>query len=294
MPALSAQLGWSLVVGTAAFLILAIAVIVTIVLHSRKIAESEKKFRLLFNQGFNALILFNSDQQVVDVNNSACDLLVYSKNELSGRNMAELFPAEKWTSLETEIDKIFKSEIGYVGETTLMTKNGRKMVTEVGFIFLKIDSKPHILGSFRDISTHKKALTELSKKNAILKELITHIEDEKTKYKKQLASTIRKILMPSMDKLVENDGSINKLQYDQLKENLEELVNSSSRFLFAYPKLSPREVEICNLIKNGASSKDIAESLSLSVVTINKHRERIRKKLVISNRNINLSSFLKD
>ncbi|MCP4580121.1 MAG: helix-turn-helix transcriptional regulator [candidate division Zixibacteria bacterium] len=69
--------------------------------------------------------------------------------------------------------------------------------------------------------------------------------------------------------------------------------NDSITILEAYDKLSPREIEICSMIKNGATSKEIAETLSISVLTVNKHRERIRKKLVISNKGINLTSFLK-
>jgi DNA-binding CsgD family transcriptional regulator len=48
------------------------------------------------------------------------------------------------------------------------------------------------------------------------------------------------------------------------------------------------------LIKGGASSKEIAETLHLSVATIQKHRERIRHKLDLANKNINLASFLKN
>ncbi len=59
-----------------------------------------------------------------------------------------------------------------------------------------------------------------------------------------------------------------------------------------YPKLSPREREICNLIKGGATSKEIAASLSISLATVRKHRELIRRKLGLTNKDINLLSYL--
>ena len=60
-----------------------------------------------------------------------------------------------------------------------------------------------------------------------------------------------------------------------------------------FDSLSPRETEICNMIRNGMSSKQISESLHLSTVTIHKHREQIRNKLGLTNMKINLSTYLR-
>ncbi|MEA1928737.1 MAG: helix-turn-helix transcriptional regulator, partial [Candidatus Auribacterota bacterium] len=57
-------------------------------------------------------------------------------------------------------------------------------------------------------------------------------------------------------------------------------------------KLTPREIEICNMIKNGLSSKEIAGLLHLSLKTINRHRQNIRRKCNIRNQKINLATFL--
>lgn len=47
-------------------------------------------------------------------------------------------------------------------------------------------------------------------------------------------------------------------------------------------KLSARELEILQLIKNGMTSKEIAETINLSYYTIETHRKRISKKLNVS------------
>jgi len=57
--------------------------------------------------------------------------------------------------------------------------------------------------------------------------------------------------------------------------------------------LSPREGEICNMIRNGMSSKEIAGALDISLHTVLKQRQRIRKKLGISNDQANLASYLR-
>lgn len=57
--------------------------------------------------------------------------------------------------------------------------------------------------------------------------------------------------------------------------------------------MSPRESEICSMVKNGLTSKDIARTLGISTQTVLKQRKHIRKKLGINNSPINLTSYLK-
>ena len=52
------------------------------------------------------------------------------------------------------------------------------------------------------------------------------------------------------------------------------------------------EVNVCNIIKNGMRTKEIAELRGVSVATVNRHREHIRRKLKITNKEVNLSTYL--
>lgn len=51
-------------------------------------------------------------------------------------------------------------------------------------------------------------------------------------------------------------------------------------FMLPY-KLSPRELEIIKLIKNGFSTKRIAQTLDLSVFTVETHRKNINRKMKV-------------
>ncbi|MGA1867352.1 MAG: helix-turn-helix transcriptional regulator [bacterium] len=57
-------------------------------------------------------------------------------------------------------------------------------------------------------------------------------------------------------------------------------------------QLTPREIEICNMKKNGFTNKEISRLLCLSIQTVEKHRAKVRNKLGISHTNVNLTSFL--
>ena len=136
-------------------------------------------------------------------------------------------------------------------------------------------------------------MENLEKKNIALKEVLTHIEDDKMEFRQRIGASIDHILIPALNRLIRKDGSINKTYYNILKMTLPELAASSGAVISIYSKLSPREREICNLIINGLSSKEITDALNISHATVRKHREQIRRKLGISNKNINLVNFLK-
>jgi DNA-binding CsgD family transcriptional regulator len=62
----------------------------------------------------------------------------------------------------------------------------------------------------------------------------------------------------------------------------------SNKFL----RLSPTELEVSNLIQRGKSTKDIAEIMNLAESTIDFHRNNIREKLGVKNKNIGLKTYL--
>lgn len=294
MPYPSLELIWGIIAVFTVLLILAISVSATIVVHSKKIKESERKFRLLFNRVFDTLLLMDESGGIVDANESACRLLGYSKDELLKLNLRELIRDESYSEFQADLKKSIEDGLDYLGEANLVGKGSEAIHVEIGGTSINIGGNSYILGSFRDITARKEAEEALRKKNITLKEVLAHLEEEKMKIKKQVASTVDQELLPVLNRLKAQDGTVNMAFYNLLKNNLQELGESSGAILHAYSKLSPREVEICNLTKNGATSKEIAGTLNISLATVGKHRENIRKKLILSNKNINLASFLKE
>lgn len=59
-----------------------------------------------------------------------------------------------------------------------------------------------------------------------------------------------------------------------------------------YPRLSPRECEIADLVRQAMSSKEIAQRLHISLSTVEYHRNNLRDKLGIKGDNVNLSTTL--
>ena len=96
-----------------------------------------------------------------------------------------------------------------------------------------------------------------------------------------------------MNKLKVAVPSKGQLLIDIIEQDLKNVTTSFGiKITDELHKLSAREIEICNYIKNGISSKEIARNLHISEPTVISHRNRIRRKLKISNKKINLGTYL--
>jgi PAS domain S-box-containing protein len=163
----------------------------------------------------------------------------------------------------------------------------------------------YILGASLDVTEHfeasqalehsRKELAEkaaaLETKNAALGELISHIELDKKDFQDRIAANIEHVLLPSLDRIRAGRGGAAYIE--QHRQALEDLMSSFGRRIAdAKLKLTPREVEVCYLVKNGLTSKDIAHVLKIAVHTVEKHRRTARNKLDLANKGINLRTYL--
>ncbi len=133
----------------------------------------------------------------------------------------------------------------------------------------------------------------LKDKNIALKEVMNQIQSEKEQIAIQIQSNISKIAIPILNRLDRTLSEKDKGHISLLKTTLEEITNPFISSIDAkLSKLTPREIEICNMIKNGMNTKDIADMLHVSVETVRTQRKNIRSKLGITNQKTNLTTYL--
>ncbi|MCF6150129.1 MAG: response regulator [Candidatus Kuenenia sp.] len=140
--------------------------------------------------------------------------------------------------------------------------------------------------------TIEKRTQELAQKNIALSEILGQLEIEKKQLQDNIIANVEKLILPAIQKLKLKGES--RKYVELLQKNIEELTSSFGITLTKEKyKLSPREIEICNMVKSGLTNKEIARLLNISLRTIEKHRDNIRNKLGIIKKDTNLSTFLK-
>lgn len=134
----------------------------------------------------------------------------------------------------------------------------------------------------------------LEQKNTALREVLNQIEKGKEEVVSQIQMNINRGTLPLLDLLETGLPETQKPLVSSLRESLNDITSPLIGTLETkYPRLTPREQEICQMIKTGLNCKQIASGLNISVQTVLKHRAVIRKKLGLSGRHMNLVSFLR-
>jgi DNA-binding NarL/FixJ family response regulator len=134
----------------------------------------------------------------------------------------------------------------------------------------------------------------LEKANAALKALLDQREIEKTAVEQAMVSNLKHFVFPYLEELERRPSGIGVKAYaDIIRTNIEQLISPVSHNLSsAYRNLTPTEVKVADLIRQGQSTKSIAAALNTSPSTIEKHRHSIRRKLEILNKKTNLQTYL--
>ncbi|HWR68175.1 MAG TPA: helix-turn-helix transcriptional regulator, partial [Desulfomonilia bacterium] len=143
----------------------------------------------------------------------------------------------------------------------------------------------------KDLESKNRELSEL---NSALRILLNQREKDKINLEENIMANIKGLILPYVEKmkrghLADRQGA----NLSVIEANLKEIVSSFSRQLSStYTQLTPREIEVAHLVREGRDSKAIAGLLGLSVPTIEFHRSNLRDKLGLRNKKQNLRAFL--
>lgn len=139
-----------------------------------------------------------------------------------------------------------------------------------------------------------KSQMELENKNTALREILSHVDREKQDTALLIQNNINRIVQPMLSKLEIGAGDVQKNYLSILRSALDEITSPFfDKLEQSISRLTPREMEVCSMVKNGLSSKEIAQALNTSEGTVRNQRKKIRKKLGLTSNKTNLTSFLK-
>jgi len=293
--------------------------------------ESKQEVRALFDQTLNLIAMISPDGMLYRINKTATQLAGARKEDLLGKPFWETpywtHSIEVQNELRKAISKAAKGNVVRL-ELTYTDAKGRLRYVDFSLKPLKDDhgNTMYLLAEGRDITERKLAEEELIKHrakleilvkertaeleertseleeksinlkelNAALKVLLRQREKDKDELEEKILDNIKELVLPYIYRLKKSLSKTKEADYvDIIESNLIDIISPFSNKLSSkYLNFTPKEIQIANLIKDGKTTKEIAELLNISTGTVEFHRENIRIKLNIKNKKSNLRSYL--
>jgi PAS domain S-box-containing protein len=135
---------------------------------------------------------------------------------------------------------------------------------------------------------------KLEEINTALKVILEKRNEDKAEIEERVLLNINEMIIPYLEKL--RKSLLNELHQsyvDILESNLKEITSPFyQRMASNFYHLTPKEIQIAGLIKQGKTTKEIAELLQSSPRAIEFHRNNLRKKFSLTNTKTNLMTHL--
>lgn len=290
----------------------------------RKLVEADLRVASVVFETHEAVIVTNANKVILRVNKAFTRLTGYCIEEVVGKPPVFLYSDEYDEDFYRHLWETAYTNHFWQGEIWEKRKNG-----EIYPIWLTLTAITntmgcitHYVGTFTDISSLKqtekilldardhlknqathtaeeleKNKAETAEINAALNILLKHREADKNYAQIALSSEVDATIIPLLKKL--KTASVGRHQSVRLikiiEANLLQMVKSygrSDKLAAAYQKLTPVEVQVAAMIRQGQPTKVIAAALNIAESTVSIHRKHIRKKFGLDGKSDNLYSFL--
>ena len=255
------------------------------------------------------MVIVEEDGTIALANRQFERLTGFSRSEIEGK--------KKWMGvvLEDDLPKV-KLLTRARGKHSRMPSDGcefritnnRNGVLNVLANLAAIPSTKKVVMSFLDITERKMAEEVLKKReqelqlksqsleeaNTALKVLLKHREEDKAILEEQVLANVKKLVFPYLEKLKgPRLDSSHRLHVETIEAHLHDIVSPFLRNLSsAYLSLTPREIEVATLVREGKTTKEITRLLNISTTAVDFHRKNLRSKFGIKSKKTNLRSFL--
>ena len=134
----------------------------------------------------------------------------------------------------------------------------------------------------------------LENTNTALKVMLRQREEDKKDSEEKILTNVKEVILPYIHKLKKTPLNEQQLaNLNEIETNLNNIIspfvkNLTTKFL----SLTPREIQIAILVKEGKTTKEISGLLNTSTAAVDFHRNNIRIKLGLKNKKANLRARL--
>lgn len=274
-----------------------------------KIRESETLYRTIFETTGTATIIIEEDTTVALVNSEFERLYGAPKQYWEGKRSWLEFAAEKERDRMLQYHNLRRMdpkaapgryEFNFVDRKgnaknvlvtiSMIPGTGRSVSSHADITELKRQEKA-LRRREREIQAKSRNLEEM---NTALKVLLKQRESDQSDMEDKVLANIKHLVIPYLGKLKTGRlGDKERAFVNVLESNLMSIISPfSQRLSSKFLNLTPKELQVATLVKEGRTSKEIAGLLDVSPGTIALYRNRIRKKLTVNGKKVNLQTYL--
>ncbi|MHC4563129.1 MAG: PAS domain S-box protein [Planctomycetota bacterium] len=266
-----------------------------------ELRRSEARLRSIFS-ATPAGIGLVADRVVLEANDQLCQMLGYTRPELVGQDARMLYPTdedyeyvgtEKYAQIRERgtgtVETRWRRKDGTVIDVLLSSTplNSTNLAAGITFTALDITERKQ---AQQKLTTERAALEQ---KNIALREVMSSVQDEKKEASGRIVRNVEEIVMPILRSLQDSAPPALQEQVARAIGGLEEITSPFVDTLSQqYASLTPTEIRMCDSIRAGLSTKEIAKLYRISADTVNNHRRNIRRKLGLAKTGQNLVSYL--
>ena len=264
------------------------------------LADSEKQYISLFQNAGESILLVDDTFKIIEANQRSTKVFGLNHDQLVDLNFSEFCLGKTKNELIQAVKELEKSQ-SWEAEITGKQISGRAFPMSVTINRVELETGAIIQILAKDITRQKELeqklnheKNQLQEVNITLRNVLESINDKNSEFQREVSQTVQQTLLPVLDKVEREAGNDIVNGYLHLvKDQLQKLaVSGENEGSYHLLKLSPAEIKVCQFIQSGSATKDIAETLGLSVDTIQTHRKNIRKKLGLRGRDVSLFNYL--
>ncbi|MGA1868422.1 MAG: PAS domain S-box protein [bacterium] len=128
----------------------------------KKITESEQKFRAIFDNATDGILIADSGTKKFDMgNNTICQMLGYTLEEIKTLGIMDIHPEEALPYIIEQFEKQAKGELKLATDIAVKRKDGGVFYADVNSTLVSFSGGKYLLGVFRDITERRRAENEL-------------------------------------------------------------------------------------------------------------------------------------
>jgi PAS domain S-box-containing protein len=267
--------------------------------------QSENKMRALLNATTESVILIDKKGIVLTVNETAAQRLGTTVDELQGVNIYSLLSPKVAKRRKMWVNKLIRSRkaIHFEDERdgrmwshsvyAVLDKRGR--VVQLAIYSTDVTEERRAVAQMKEKRAALKAKKlELQEVNAALRVLLKGRDRDKSELEGKVLSNVKELVAPYIHKLMKSRLDMKQMTYLRiLQSNLNDIVSPFVHQLSSkYSALTPKEIQVAQLVREGNTTREIAELSNSSTRTIESHRQSIRIKLGVKDTKANLRSLL--